>query len=256
MTWVVGGRHVMCVRALADTQVTLEYPNGTSKPCGAVQKIHRLNNDIVIAFADSLFLGFLFLKLLKDEFVDQLDRRWLNDPARVANKISKFLKFQYLKKNCTKRVEIMIFIRPRQPNAVSFGLWKAVSPKFVLIEPAGPFAMLEIGSGRVVNQYRDLVDRNSRGYYEIPGENGEKPTAIIPIGKVAIQYLFAEALEYEVAGVSKSMHLMMMTSDGTKIHERTSEIDAPFPVVAKTWRELQEMLKEKGIDTLDCTAVG
>lgn len=255
MTWVVGGRHVACARCIADVEVTLEYPNGVTEHGGYVQKVHILSDDVVIAFADRIRLAFAIIDLIKAEFMPRLDERLLDQPEIVAQRLTRFIRYAFNKvKRNGERVEFMLFIRPKRELA-SYGVWKMVSPKFNRIAPSQPFEMLEIGSGSVASNYRDLIRKGSLGLVEVPGEDGGLPNAVIPVGKVAMQWLFAEALEHQVAGVSHAMQLMMMYSGSTMLHDRSDSPERPFPPVAKSWPELCQNLRARNISVAACSAM-
>jgi hypothetical protein len=225
-------------------------------PGGYVQKVHKISDDIVIAFADCIRLAFAIIDGIRSEFMPKFDDRLLAEPEVVAQRLTRFIAYKYKQRRRPgERVELMVFIRPKNELSVSFGLWKLVSPHFNRQAPAQPFEMLEIGSGSLASEYRDLIRRGSKGFVEVPGENGEKPTAIVPVGKMGMQWLFAEALDHQVAGVSHAMHLMLLYPDGVILKERPQEPEAEFPSVATTWAELHADLQRRGIRVAACRAL-
>jgi len=255
MTWVVGGRHLLCVGCVADVEVTLDFPNGTKKPGGYVQKVHKISDDIVIAFADCIRLGFAIVESIRSEFLPKFDQRLLADPELVASELLRFVKYQYKKRRRPReRVELLFFIRPSNCISTDFGLFKCVSPNFVLEQPVEAFDMLEIGSGFLAPEYRDVIQHASKGVVQIQMDEGdEKPTLIIPVGGLGFKWIFASAQDFEVAGISRAMQLMVMDPERVRITDRP-RIDEEFPSVATSWAELRSRIQRTGIRVTACVA--
>ncbi|WP_289241640.1 hypothetical protein [Delftia sp.] len=152
MTWVVGGRHAFCARCISDIQVTLEYANNEKKPGGYVQKVHKISDDLVIAFADCIRLAFAIIEAIKTEYATNYDQRLLSIPNELAKDLIRFIRYKFNKlKRDGERVEFLIFIKPSNPFR-DFGLFKCVSPEFKIEQPNNPFQIMEIGSGsRLLN---------------------------------------------------------------------------------------------------------
>lgn len=252
---MVGGKHLFCARAISDVQVTLKLANGKTKYFDAVQKVHSIGPKITILFADSIKLAFGIIEDLKENFYPSIDDRLYENPEEIMRRMVKSIKYFYgqHKTLVDNRVEFLVFISPTG-TYTEFGMWKLVSPSFRLIEREKPFEMLELGSGSVVSDYREIVNKNSVGVYMVEQGHGELPNAVIPIGKVALQYVFAEALEYKNAGISGAMHITLVTHDEVFIRELPDTPEGSFPKVAKSWDELKKLIHEKGITLAECYA--
>lgn len=255
MTWVVGGKHVFCARALSDVQVTLTYPDGTKRYSDSVKKVHEIGPGVTILFADSIKLAFAIIEDLRINFYPTIDPRTFEAPKEIMRRLVKHIKF-YFKKHQShnkERVEFLVFISPTG-IFTEFGMWKLTSPSFQLIERDKPFSMLELGSGSVLKDYRKIVNKNSTGFYLVDDPEGGLPAAVVPLGKVALEYIFAEALEFKNAGISLPMHITGITHQGVYIKELPEIPDGDFPVVANSWKELQKLLGKKGISLAECFA--
>lgn len=255
MTWVVGGKHLFCARALSDVQVTLTYPNGTKLYFDAVKKVHEIGPGVTILFADSIKLAFAIIDDLKANFYPTIDPRTFEAPQEIMRRLIKHINFYFNKHRSDEkdRVEFLVFISPTGIYT-EFGMWKLTSPSFQLIERDKPFSMLELGSGSVLEDYREIVNKNSKGLYIIDDPEGGLPTAIVPLGKVAMEYIFAEALEFKNAGISLPMHVTGITHEGVYIKELPETPDGNFPVVANSWKELKKILGNKGVSLAGCFA--
>lgn len=255
MTWVVGGKHVFCARAISDVQVTLKMANGQTQYYDAVKKVHTLGPKITILFADSIKLAFGIIDELKNNFYPTIDDRLYEHPEVLMRRMVRHIKFYY-KKNKTKtdkRVEFLVFIAPTG-TYTEFGMWKLVSPSFQLIEREEPFEMLELGSGSEAHNYRDIITKHSSGYYLVDNGDGESPDMVFPMGRVALQYVFAEAVEYQNAGISKAMHITLISHKGITIEGLPEIPGGKFPDVADSWEALQEIMRSKGIPLAECYA--
>ncbi|EOY2410901.1 hypothetical protein ACP1PL_004303, partial [Yersinia enterocolitica] len=208
-----------------------------------------------ILFADSIKLAFGIIDDLRDNFCPNIDERLYERPDEIMRRMVKHIKHYYCihKTDIDNRVEFLVFISPTG-EYTDFGMWKLVSPSFSLIKNVKPFEMLELGSGSVVRDYRSIIEKNSVGYYLIDRGEGILPDAIVPVGKIALQYIFAEALEYQNAGISKPMHIMLITHGEIIIKELSEKPGGIFPEVANSWDELQKMMKSNGIALADCYA--
>lgn len=273
MTWVIGGRSLFCARCLADVQATLIFENKPPLYIDAIQKVHRIGPDLVVAFADSVRLGFYVVEKLKYEFYPKRDRRLLTNARLVLQEIYKYLQYivkkynessaQQIRGYIPEKLELMILFQPKiilDMNAFDpeefprTEVWKIDIPSFKAWEPEFPFQLLELGSGAVAENYRDIVERHERGVYEIPGENGELPTAVIPVGKVALRWLFAEAVEFQNAGISRAMHICLISPTGVFIRTLPAAPEAEFPSVVNNWKDFKKLMAKKNIRLTDCSA--
>ncbi len=255
MTWVIGGKHLFCARCISDVEVTINHLDGRKEYYPAVKKVHEIGPGIIVCFADSIKLGFSIIEGLKNDFYPNLDSRLFQEPNEIIRQMLRYIKRNYeeTKDELNKNVELLIMISPTGLYK-EFGVYKLKSPNFTIIERQQPFEMLEIGSGSVIEDYREAVNKNSVGVYTVEDEDGGKPFAVIPIGKVAMQYIFAEALEYQNAGISKAMHITLLSHEETYIQELPEKPGERFPRVASTWVELQRFMKAKGILLASCYA--
>jgi len=81
-----------------------------------------------------------------------------------------------------------------------------------------------------------------------------RPALVIPTGKSDLQYLFAEAIEYQNAGISQPMHICRLSHNKTYIEALPFDLRAGFPEVATNWQTLVKILGEKGIKVGECIA--
>lgn len=255
MTWVVGGRHVGCARCIADMQVTVKFPDNCALYFDAVQKIHPIGPGLVIAFAGSIKVALKIIKDLRDKFYGKLDKRLFASPIDVATKTVKAIKFFYNQSGIASDnyVEFLLLIAPTG-TYTEFGAFKFVSPEFTIVCAKRPFELLQLGSGSTVKEYQNLVKQHETPGYEIPGENGELPTLIIPAGKKSMEFLFSQATDYQNAGISKSMHVCRLSHNKTLIELLPDNPPTDFPEVAKSWGELKQILREKGVNLAACRA--
>lgn len=255
MTWVVGGKHLFCARSISDIQVTLDLTDGRRIYIDGVQKVYPIGEKIVILFADSIRLAFAIIEDIKSDFLPRIDDRLYSNPNELMRQMTRIIKHSYKKhkRHKNERVEFLIFIAPTG-QYTEFGMWKLVSPSFNLIERKKPFEMLELGSGSLIDDYRDIVARNSVGVYVIDRGDGELPDALIIMGKGALRYVFAEALDYQNQGISRAMHIMLITHNDITIETLPETPDGTFPKVATSWKELKEIIGKRGIRLADCYA--
>ncbi|UAY90660.1 hypothetical protein KSL88_14095 [Pectobacterium polaris] len=255
MTWVVGGKHLFCARAISDVQVTIKLKNGQKQYYDAVRKVHKIGSKITILFADSIKLAFAIIDELQSNFLPTIDDRLYERPDEVMRRMVRHIKHYYKihRTDIDNRVEFLVFISPTG-EYTEFGMWKLVSPSFLLIESVRPFEMLELGSGSIVKDYRGIIEKNSQGYYLIDRGKGVLPDAVVPVGRIALQYIFAEAIEYQNAGISKPMHIMLITHNDVIIDELSETPGGVFPSVANSWNELIKIMKSNGIALAECYA--
>ncbi|UKA28050.1 hypothetical protein [Photobacterium damselae] len=248
MTWVVGGKHLFCARSISDIEVTLRHPNKVEEYFDGVQKTHIIGPKLAISFADSIRLAFFIIEKLKKDFYPNLDERLFHQPDVLMAKLQKFIKYHYKKsrRSIREQVEFLVFIAPHG-TYTEFGVYKLVSPYFIVTEPADAFDLMEIGSGSKVPEYRDIVKRHATPLIEVDRGPNQKPDGLIVAGKGLLQFLFAEAIEYKNAGISKSMQITLVTHDNISIHNLPENIDGSFPKVATSWRELQSMMRKRKV---------
>jgi hypothetical protein len=256
MTWVVGGKHVFCARCISDVQVTLKLKNGPELYFDAVKKIHVIGPGLAVAFAGSIKLAFAIVDVLRNEFYPRLDQRRFSAPDEIARRMRRWIAHFYNKKKTLdgEKLEFLVLAAPTG-LLTEFGLWKMCAPAFNIVQRQQPFEMLELGTGASTKAYREAIERHSKGVYIVDEGPGEKPTAVIPVGKVALQYVFAEALDYQTAGISRSMHITLVSHRGIVTRELPEKAFETFPRVADTWVELKRFIRAKGIAVADCYAL-
>lgn len=258
MTWVIGGRHLACARCVADIQITLSWDDG-SRPkqyVDAVRKIHLLSDDLVIAFSGSVRIGFSVVELLRANCVPKLEPRLFTEPDEVARRVARQVKYAY---NVARVKEadvanFLLFVRDPTNAYSQVGVYRICSPKFEVERPLKPFELMEIGTGAVLDDYREIVDRHAVPGYLVNEPGEEKPSLVIPVGAIALKFLQQEAAEYQNAGISRAMHLMLMYIGGTTIVEHAAQPDDAFPWVANTWAELVRNMDARGIELTSCEA--
>jgi hypothetical protein len=255
MTWVVGGKHLFCARAISDVQMTLTFKNGDKKYLDGVRKTHIIGANIFICFADSVRLGLKIIEDLQNSFYHRLDHALFANLPEIMRRMKRSIEYFYKKHKVeqNERVEFLVFIAPTV-LFTEFGMWKLVSSKFSLIERQEPFEMLELGSGSIVAEYRDIVKRGSQGRYLVEQGEGQLSALVIPVGNVGIRSVFAEAIEYQKAGISRAMHITLLTHENLKIQKLPETPEGQFPVVAHTWAQVKDLLRKQKIVLADCYA--
>lgn len=255
LTWVVAGKHLFCARAISDVQVTLKLNNGKTVHINGVKKVHDLSQRITILFAGHIKLAFQIIEKLKSEYMSHIHDRLHQEPGEVMKKLKKAIKHYYneFKTHDNDHVEFMLLVAPTGIFK-DFGMWKLCSPCFSPVERKAPFEMLELGSGASVDEYRKIIENNAKGVYWIEQEGDKLPTIVIPVGKVALQYVFAEALEYQNAGISGAMHITLVTHNGIVTRELPEKPEGKFPKTASSWEELNKICRKHNIALGECIA--
>lgn len=255
MTWVVAGKHLFCVRAISDIQVTLELNDGNTVYIDGVKKVHNLSNRVTILFSGHIKLAFQIIEKLKAEYMRYIDDRLHQEPIEIMKKLKRAIKHYYkqMKTNHNNHVEFMLLVAPTG-IFTEFGMFKLVSPAFKPVERKEPFEMLELGSGAQIKEYRDIVENNARGAYVVEQGKDELPALVIPVGKVAMQYVFSEALAHQNAGISGAMHITLLVHDGAITRELPETPEGAFPKVASSWKELSEICRNHNIALGECIA--
>lgn len=258
MTWIIGGRHAFCARALADIQVTVTWDD-KSRPTqyvDAVKKIYVLHDGLVIAFSGTIRIAFEVIEWLKQDCIPALTDNLFSEPDEIARRVIRHVKyaFQKAREKESERVNFLLFVLNKASMYRSVGIYKLCAPDFTIQKPRNPFELLEIGTGSEVEEYRNIVVRHSVPGYLVDDPDSDLPAMVIPTGRVALKYLQAEAAEFQKAGISRAMNLMLMYSGGTTIIERPSDPEIPFPRVAESWDELVRFLASRGIELEACNA--
>lgn len=253
MTWVVGGRHVFCARCIADIQVTLQYKSGENKYFDGVKKIHNIGDDILIAFAGTIKIAFEVIEKLQKEYKNIREERFA-EPIIVAEKLRKIILHTY-KSTKHSKADVVEFILLIKPIGImkAYGAYKLVSPDFKIYDPSEAFELIQIGSGSKDSDYNRIV-LNNRRPFEIPGENGGLPSLVIAVGKVALKWVAAEAMEYQKNGVSQHMHIAILSPVGYSIEELPKP-PHEFPDVATTWKELETIIKTNKMALANVVAI-
>lgn len=255
MTWVVGGKHLFCARCMSDVQVTIQRKNRSDLYFDAVKKVYELGPGLAIAFAGSVKLAFELIEVLQKEFYPKLDKRLFEQPDEIIRKMRRYLLHFYKQKKTLsdEYVEFLVLAAPVR-LLTEFGLWKMCAPDFKIIERQKPFELLELGSGATASEFREVVEKHSKGVYIVDMGPNEKPLLEIPVGKVALQYLFVEALDFRKAGISHAMHITLVTHNDIYIREFPETPERLFPKVASSWQEFKQLIRAKGISLADCYA--
>ncbi|WP_434668021.1 hypothetical protein P5W99_36590 [Paraburkholderia sp. A3BS-1L] len=243
---------------LADVQVTLKWedPSRPTQYVDALKKIHILCDGLVIAFSGTIRIAFEVIDWLRRVCVPTLTANLFSEPDEVARRVVRHIKHGYskAKKKEGERVSFLLFILNKSSMDRDVGVYKVCSSKFELETPQRAFHMLEIGSGAEVGDYREIVERHSVPGYSVEDPDEDLPALVIPTGPVALKYLQEEASDFQNAGISRAMHLMLIYSGGTTIIERPAIPESVFPRVAGSWDELVSFLGARGIDLAACSA--
>lgn len=255
MTWVVGGRHLFCARCIADIQVTLKFTTGEVKYFDAVKKIHYIGDNIIIGFAGTIRIAFEIIEKLQTEYKN-IRKEAYAKPIVVAEKLQKIILHTYstIKHTKNDKVEFLLLIRPNEKFLFKeFGAYKLVSPKFKIVNPSEPFELLQIGSGSRESDFNSIVLKNQNPFV-IPDPNGGLPSLVIAVGKVALNWIAAEAMDYQKNGVSQHMHIAIHYHGGSSIQEMPNLPNA-FPEVASNWKELENILKSHNVSLANAVAL-
>lgn len=253
MTWVVAGRGLFCATAMSDIQVTLTYPNGHKVYVDALQKVHFLHPRIAILFSGSVELALAVIRALRKEFVARLDPRFFAEPILVAQQLRRSIRYFYESfRDGEETAQFITLITPFDQFKM-FGVYKLCPPAFTPITHDEPFGVVEIGSGSAVDEYRDMIQRNSVGIVAVD-RPGERPTGVLRIGRVPMLDLSVDASAVQQRGISHGVFLTLMSHELATYEYVPPNPDDPEIPIATTWTEFVALMKDRGIAMADAVA--
>ncbi|WNN41286.1 hypothetical protein RIN61_08290 [Pseudomonas inefficax] len=257
MTWVIGGKHLFCARAMSDVQITIPLEYGGFKYLNILQKVHLITPKITVLFAGSVRLALAIIEDLKRNYAPKVKSAWYAEPSHVANDLRRHINRsdEINRTPMDGQVQFLVFVAPNGTHK-SFGMFKMVSPGYSIstTKEGTPFEIFELGSGSVLDDYRSIVSRHSEGVYFFDDDEGGKPNAVIPVGKVALEFAYQEALQYQNAGISKAMHITLVTHKKAILKMLPESPNLAFPQVADNWGDLCQLAQNKGICLASCDA--
>lgn len=132
-------------------------------------------------------------------------------------------------------------------------MYKLCPPAFTPTTNTEPFGVIEIGSGAGAAEYRQMVLENSVGIIpiEVPGE---RPTALLRVGRVPLRDLSSLALRVQKDGVSHGVFLTLMSHEGATFDYVPPNPSDPSPAIADTWTEFVMLMRQQGIAMADAEA--
>jgi len=249
----MAGRGLFCAMAMSDIQITLTYPNGRKVYVDALHKVHILHPGIAVLFSGCVPLALAVIRGLQRDFVAHLDERLFEKPILVANRIRRSIRYFYNAfRDGNETAQFIVLITPTE-QLTMFGVYKLCPPLFIPVTHEVPFGVVEIGSGSIADEYREMVVRNAVGFFavDVPGE---LPAAVIRIGRLPMRDLSRQALDVRKLGVSHGVDLTLMTHEGAFWDYLPPIPGDPIPPIASTWSEFKELMKDRGIAMADAVA--
>ncbi|MEZ8392524.1 hypothetical protein AB4252_06220 [Vibrio cyclitrophicus] len=97
MTWVVGGNCFNGFVCVADIQVTLEYKNKPRKYYNSVQKIHKVYDNLCVAFSGDIRSGLIIIEDLQKNLHNSIKENEYFDLDGQSKELIEYLKTVYKK---------------------------------------------------------------------------------------------------------------------------------------------------------------
>lgn len=213
MTWVVGGNCFNGFVCVADIQATIEF-NGSkpNKHFNCVQKIHKVFDNLCVAFSGDIRSGLLIIEDLSIQIPNIMNENEYFDIDGQSSILVKYLKDLYNEINPEVKpfLELMFLWVAQEGEGLSYRPFcmKFRSPEFRL-NSTPLIGVSQSGSGIDNKVYNTIVSflsgkRSEEKEYEAIFGNIEEPANIITVQKFK-NILFNEASKVSHAGVSKTL---------------------------------------------------
>jgi len=253
--------------SIAISDICVTFDGGSTRDC--LQKIYRVGPDIAVGFAGSVEIGFAMLYRLAQLLKCEAGTDW--DPTEVANwwpadARAMFAQFPQKQKELGCDL-LMASVHPNlnsgdAPWARSY-LHVFRSPEFEA-ELAPVQTPVSIGSGSEVAPFKFALkeiidDKDNKGFGLLQAEVGMTGGMVTVLGHDLTRLIE----EHEPSGISPHLHLCMVARGGVTIapndYRFFGSASSPtktftMPTVARSWKELQEMLRATGATADGCTA--
>ncbi|MGY5615382.1 hypothetical protein [Vibrio brasiliensis] len=212
MTWVVGGNCFNGFVCVADIQVTLEYKNKPRKYYNCVQKIHKVYDNLCVAFSGDIRSGLIIIEDLQKNLHNSIKENEYFDLDGQSKELIEYLKTVYKKINGTKEpyLELMFLWNAQEGDELHYRSYLMTfrSPSFNM-SSTKVLDTKDTGFGKYDNRYKSISNLLSGKENDLPefsklkGEIEDIPT-VWTVEKFK-NFVFAEASQIDFPGVSKSL---------------------------------------------------
>ncbi|WP_017109859.1 hypothetical protein [Vibrio tasmaniensis] len=213
MTWIIGGNCFNGFICVADIQATIEYPgNRKNKYFNCVQKIHKLHDNVCVAFSGDIRSGLLIVEDLIRNMKEAYGDNEYFDLDGQSEELIGYLKRLYKKINPTSEpyLELMFLWNAQEEDEPQFRPFcmKFKSPEFT-INSTPMLGVAQTGFGRHDASYGSIFSflsghpKDTEAYQNLCGEVKETPH-VWTVEKFK-KLVFNEASKLDFPGVSKSL---------------------------------------------------
>lgn len=259
MTWVIGAPTMFGYSvAMADIQVTLTFPNGKKEYIDALQKLFLVGRFVAAGFSGSVEVGYILLDdLIRWAHLPNDKTAWIPDCLTMKwRRRAKYI-FSKLPKNKQRYTEILLAsVYPQRDNGIPgepqtyYCILR--SPNFD-VEKINPGKIGSIGSGNNVIKYKKSLEKLNTGFNPLMQLEVGTPGGY---GQAISMVLSLDVKNYPTPGISPHFHIVIVRRGdgkmlfGTNNHvthnKDGSKTVFKMPVVASTWREFKQIIKDKG----------
>lgn len=170
MTWITGGICFNGCACLGDVQATIMFKDGTKRYFNCLQKVHKVYDNLVIAFSGDVRLGLLFIQQLQNDLESCLRQRdhYFDLDGETANFEAFCKKFYNTHKKADVSLDLLLYWTARDDGDDE---WKFYACKFSAPEfkrkGAGTFQdALQSGSG-TTTEHADTVKNLVSGQVDL-----------------------------------------------------------------------------------------
>jgi len=213
MTWVVGGNCFNGFVCVADIQATIEFSDSKpNKYYNCVQKIHKVFDNLCVAFSGDIRSGLLIIEELSNQVQKNINENEYFDIDGQSSLIIDYLKGLYNEINPTTKpfLELMFLWTAQEGEELSFRPFcmKFKSPEFRL-NSTPQLGLSQSGSGINNKAYNSIFTflsgkkSEEKEYNSLFGNIEDAPN-VITVQKFK-NLIFNEASKVSHAGVSKTL---------------------------------------------------
>jgi hypothetical protein len=131
-----------------------------------------------------------------------------------------------------------------------FITFKTSSPKFDIKGIPCPM-MGQIGSGSEIESLNSIVSKHEVLGFQVDNGPESLPDLVIPTGSTMSRFMASLAKEVSVQGISKTMHMGLLSPRGCTI-KSFKEPNTIFPETVDNWDDFKIIMKEKNISLATC----
>jgi hypothetical protein len=256
MTWIVGAASTLGY-AVGLSDVCVTFKSGTTRDC--VQKLYPISRFFAVGFAGSVAIGFLMLDAL-DQWLGPTPEGVAWIPDELAERFPAVARHVFTKAPESERVLnshlMLLAAHPTEdfgiPGYAKCSVHIFRSPDFIPT-PSLPGKVVSIGSGSVVERYKDLLAGfSSNPLSLLRGEEmGHKR------GSVALELAITNMVMKQPAhGVSAHLHVCTVRRGEIELRPNNydtyppsgEKIEFRMPPVAHSLRAFLDMTRANGWD--------